>query len=164
MTKITSYVASIASKLTQGSPIATKPSSTQRSLSRPLARRARACRCLVSAQHFEAPPLYFEKRLLMSIFPLGLSQILEAEGEDAGLGRGGLRIQDAKARRLCGRRPGFFPWPRTRDAASLQSISDGVDTGCTSGGLIEGDICRGRPCAALVRMGDRLRAWTGRRG
>jgi len=44
----------------------------------------------------------------MNIFPLGLSQILEAEGKDAGLGRGGLRIRDAKARRLCGRGPGLF--------------------------------------------------------
>ncbi len=55
----------------------------------PVPRRGQGALPLVIVRSIlKAPPLYFEKRLLMSIFPLGLSQILEAEGEDAGLGGG----------------------------------------------------------------------------
>lgn len=55
----------------------------------------------------------------MSIFPLGLSLNLEAEGEDAGgWGMGGLRFRDAKLRRSAEEGQDSFSWPTTPVAAS----------------------------------------------
>ena len=60
------------------------------------------------------------ERLIMSIFPLGLSQNLEAEGKMRGVGgMGGLRFWNAKPASLSGppdRTP--LPGPGPRDAAS----------------------------------------------
>jgi hypothetical protein len=57
----------------------------------------------------------------VSIFPLGLSLKLEAEGKMRGWlgGMGGLRFWDAKPRRSAEAGQDSFPWPTTPVAASL---------------------------------------------
>jgi hypothetical protein len=59
--------------------------------------------------------------LKMNIFPLGLSLRMEAEGKDAAEAGGEwVSILRCEAALICGRRPGFFPWPRDAYAASHQ--------------------------------------------
>ena len=60
----------------------------------------------------------------MSIFPLGLSQNLEAEGKMRGVGgMGGLRFGDAKPRRSAEAGQDSFPWLTTPIAASLNRMA-----------------------------------------
>jgi hypothetical protein len=75
---------------------------------------------------FITAPIFFRaalvsgERLIVSIFPLGLSLKLEAEGKMRGVGRmGGLGFWDAKQRRSAEAGQDFFPWPTTPIAASL---------------------------------------------
>src|SRR5713226_3668972 len=66
----------------------------------PVHRAGRAALSFHSRANFFRAALVSGERLIVSIFPLGLSQNLEAEGKMRGVGgMGGLRFRDAKPRR-----------------------------------------------------------------
>jgi hypothetical protein len=57
----------------------------------------------------------------VSIFPLGLSQNLEAEGKDAGgWGNGRLKVLGCEVATICGGRPGLFPLANDADRGEPQ--------------------------------------------
>ena len=74
----------------------------------------------IPAPFFFRAALVSGERLIVSIFPLGLSQNLEAEGKMRGVGgMGGLGFWNAKPRRSAEAGQDSFPWPTTPIAASL---------------------------------------------
>jgi len=75
--------------------------------------------CFHHRATFFRAALVSRERLIVSIFPLGLSLNLEAEGKMRGGGMGGLRFRDAKPRRSAEAGQDSFPWPTTPIAASL---------------------------------------------
>jgi hypothetical protein len=96
----------------------------------------------------------------VSIFPLGLSQNLEAEGKMRGVGRNGrLKILGCEAATICGGRPGLFPL--ANDAGRGEPQLNGLTVKPVSGEVlaVERVVCD-RPCAdpVLKRPSESL-AW-----
>jgi hypothetical protein len=84
----------------------------------------RACCVLLSSpRNFFRAALVSGERLMLSIFPLGLSQNLEAEGKIWVWGIDGLKILGCEGATICGGRTGLFPWPTTPVAASLNRMA-----------------------------------------
>ena len=86
----------------------------------------------------------------MSIFPLGLSLKLEAEGKMREVGRNGrLKILGCEAATICGGRPGLFsPGQRRRSRQASSELLDG-EAGEWRGAGCHRVVCD-RPCADLV--------------
>jgi hypothetical protein len=86
----------------------------------------------ITAPIFFRAALVSEERLIVSIFPLGLSLNLEAEGEDAGgWGDGWFKILGCEAETICGGRPGLFSLANDagRGEPQLKEWFDGGEAG-----------------------------------
>ena len=85
----------------------------------------------------------------MSIFPLGLSQNLEAEGKMRGLGNGRLKILGREVATICGGRPGLFAL--ANDAGRGEPQPNGLTVKPVSGEVLT---------AKGLSATDRARTWS----
>ena len=86
----------------------------------------------------------------MSIFPLGLSQNLEAEGKICGgLGNGRLKILGCEVAMICGGRPGLFSLANDADRGEPQP--NGLTVKPASGEVLT---------AKGLSATDRARTWS----
>jgi len=85
----------------------------------------------------------------VSIFPLGLSLNLEAEGKMRGGGDGWVKISGCEAATICGGRPGLFPLANDADRGEPQL--NGLTVKSTNGEVL---------AAKGLSATDRARTWS----